>query len=411
MRLIVLSQYYWPEPVPKPHQLAVGLRERGHEVVAVTTVPNYPAGRAYDGYRVRPWQIEFRDGIRIIRVGSILDHSASAIWRSSSYLSFAVSAGVLGTALSGPADAVYVWHPPLTIGVAAWLFQVVRRAPFLYGLHDLWPEAVEASGMLVNPTALAALRRLERFVYRHAAAIGVISTGFRNNLVGKGVPGDKITVLTDWADPAVFRPLPADGALAEQVGMGGRFNVLFAGNMGVLQNLEAVLEAAGRLQDLPDVQVTLMGGGVERERLQALARGASNVRFVDARPASETAPILALADVLLVHLKPSPLMPDSVPSKTFAYMACGKPILMAVAGEAEALVERVGAGIACTAADPDAIASGIRKFYHMSPDERQTMGQRGLETFQREFSRDVLVARHEEALMQMVARYTRRSGG
>jgi putative colanic acid biosynthesis glycosyltransferase WcaI len=413
MRVIILSQYYWPEPIPKPHQLAVSLRERGHEVVAVTTVPNYPTGKVYEGYRVRPWQREECDGVSILRVGALPDHSRSAFLRTLNYLTFCVSAGTLGPLLSGPADAMYVWHPPLTIGLSAWMFTLTRGVPFLYGVHDIWPETVQATGMLTNQRLLGVLRRLESFVYRRAAAIGVVSPGFRQNLLGKGVPDEKLHLLPDWADESVYRPVPPDPVLAEKLGMLGKFNVVFGGNLGVLQGLDTMVRAAARLQDLPDIQFVFVGEGTERATAQELVAslGVRNVRFVPAQPTGQMSAIYALAEVLLVHLIRDPLFELSVPAKTFAYLACGRPVLAAVPGNANDLIQEAGAGVTCSNGDPEAMAKAVRDLYCLLPEQRQAMGERGLCVFRKKFSREVVVAQHEQVLLEIAERFGYRGSG
>ncbi len=192
MRVAILTQYYPPEPIPKPHELARGLAERGHEVVVITAFPNYPAGRLYPGTRVRPWKWDSVDGIRVLRLPLCPDHSRSAVRRVLNYGSFALTAASLGSVLGGRVDAMFAEHPPLTIGLAAWFLGRVRRIPFLYGVNDLWPESIEATGMVRNQGFLRFIGRLERFVYKRAAAIAVISNGIKQNLVGKGVPPEKV---------------------------------------------------------------------------------------------------------------------------------------------------------------------------------------------------------------------------
>ena len=188
MRILILSYFYAPEPIPKPHELAVGLAQRGHEVSVITSIPSYPNGAFYPGYQLRPWQRETRDGIQILRLPLMPDHSRSGIRRMLSYTSFMTSASALGPFTSGKADVMYVWHPPLTTGVSAWIIGLMRRIPFVYDVRDLWPEAIAATGMMSNPLMLKGLGALERFVYRRASAIGVISPGYKQNLIHKGVP-------------------------------------------------------------------------------------------------------------------------------------------------------------------------------------------------------------------------------
>jgi colanic acid biosynthesis glycosyl transferase WcaI len=406
MRILVLSQLYAPEPIPKPHELAMGLAEKGHEVSAITAIPNYPYDHFYPGYHLRPWQWELRDGIRILRLPLIPDHSQSAKRRILNYASFMAASSLLGPWGSGRADVMYVWHPPLTIGVSAWTIGLLRRIPFVYGVHDLWPEAIAATGISRNQMLFKGLRKLESFVYRRAAAISVVSPGYKSNLISKGVPADKIHVFTDWANESIYRPVPADQALAEEMGMAGRFNVLFGGNMGPAQALETVIHTAQRLSHLPGIQFVFAGDGMDQPKLEALAReqGLTNVRFLGRQPAERMPYLYALSDVLLAHFKKDPLFEISVPGKLFAYMACQRLVLMASDGDAADIVKAAGAGINCPAEDPDALAQAVLKLYQMPPDKRAEMGVSARQAFLRQYSRELLLQRHEELLGQVAGR-------
>jgi glycosyltransferase involved in cell wall biosynthesis len=257
--------------------------------------------------------------------------------------------------------------------------------------------------MLKSQRLLKWLAKLEGFVYRHASAIVVISPGFKRSLIGKGVPPDKVHVLTDWANESIYQPVPPDSALAEETGMAGRFNVLFGGNMGPAQALATVLEAAQRLSHIPDVQFVFAGDGVDKARLEALAqeKGLANVRFLGRQPAEKMPHLYALSDVLLAHFKRDPLFEISIPGKVFAYMACQRPVLMASDGDAADLVKAAGAGVTCKAEDPDALAKAVVALYSMSPQERTRMGDAGSQAFLQQYSRDVLLQRHEELLTQV----------
>ena len=317
MRVLILSQFYAPEPIPKPHELAVGLAEKGHEVVAVTGFPNYPHGSLYEGYHMRPWRWEMRDGIRVLRLPLFPDHSRSSLRRILNYTSFMAVSSFLGPLRSGPVDVIYVWHPPLTIGVPAWLMGLMRRVPFVYGVHDLWPEAVAATGMVRSRRVLSWMSRLEKFVYRRASAITVVSPGYKQNLMGKGVPADKVHVITDWANESIFRPVPPDGALAAEMGMEGRFNVLFGGNMGLAQGLDTVIQAAQRLAHVPEIQFVFAGDGLDRPRIEALVqeRGLNNVRFLGRQPLERMPHLCALSDVLLHHFRRDPSLRSASPAR------------------------------------------------------------------------------------------------
>jgi colanic acid biosynthesis glycosyl transferase WcaI len=402
MRFLILSHFYAPETIPKPHELAVGLIQKGHEVNVVTGIPNYPHGKFYPGYHLRPWQWEVRDGVRILRVPVVPDHSTSPVRRMLNYLSFMAASSLLGPLGAGKADAMYVWHPPLTVGVSAWVIGLMRRIPFVYGVHDLWPEAVEATGMLTNQRMLGWMGKLERFVYRQASSIAVISPGYKKNLEGKGVPPEKVHVITDWANESIYRPVDPDGALSEQMGMDGRFNVMFGGNMGPSQALGTVIEAAQRLANVPEIQFVFAGDGMEQPRLESMIqeKGLTNVRFLGRQPAETMPHLYANSEVLLAHFRKGPLFEISVPGKLFAYLACQRPVLMASKGDAADMVNEAGAGVTCAAEDPTALAEAVMKLYYMTPEQRQKLGMAGRQAFQQKYSREILLRRHEELLIQ-----------
>jgi glycosyltransferase involved in cell wall biosynthesis len=403
MRILILSQFYDPEPVVFPHELAVGLKERGHQVSVITAIPNYPHDKIYPGYRMRPWIREVRDGIDVLRLPLAPDHSRSAKRRILNYASFMASSSLIGPWINGKFDVMYVWHPPLTLGVSAWIIGMMKRIPFLYAVYDLWPEAVSATGISNNNLLMRGLRTLERFVYRRAAAIAVISPGYKQNLIAKGVSPEKIHVFTHWADESLFRPVPPNRELANAMGMAGRFNVIFGGNIGLAQALGTVIEAAQRLTDYPEIQFVFAGDGIDLPRLEALVRERDlrNVKFLGWQPYDLMPDLYALSDVLLAHYKKDPLFEISVPGKLFAYLACQKPVLMASEGDSASIVESSGAGLTCPAEHPAAMADAILKLYRMTSQERATMGAAGRMAFETQYSRSILVDRHEELLAQI----------
>ena len=260
-------------------------------------------------------------------------------------------------------DVIYVYHPPATIGLPAMILRALRGCPFVYDVQDLWPDTVAACGMMNSPKLLAVLDRWSRFVYRQADRLVVLSPGFKNALVERGVAAENIDVIYNWADDQNIRPIGRDETLARQLGLAGRFNVVFAGSMGLAQALDTAIEAA-RLcaAAAPDVQFVFVGGGIDKVRLEekAARMGLRNTLFLPRQPLEAMGPILALADVLLVHLKDDPLFRITVPSKTQAYLAAGRPVLMAVAGDAADLVTRADAGVTCPPDDPISLAAAVK---------------------------------------------------
>src|ERR1035437_8276696 len=200
MKILILTQWFEPEPTFKGMLFARELVARGHDVEVLTGFPNYPGGKVYPGYRIRPWTREKVDGINVLRVALYPSHNNSGLHRALNYLSFAFSACVIGTALIRKPDVMYVYHPPITVGFAAAVIGFLRRTPFVYDIQDLWPDTVAASVMMSNPMALALLGKLCKFVYRRANHITVLSPGFKEPLAGRGVSPDKIDVIYNWCD-------------------------------------------------------------------------------------------------------------------------------------------------------------------------------------------------------------------
>lgn len=411
MHILVISIYYRPEPVPKPFELAEGLVRRGHRVTVLTGFPSYPAGKLYVGYRLRPWQTESIHGVRVVRLPMYPDHSARAAARLAHTGTFFLSLLLLGPFLCGKVDAVYVWGNPPTSGLAGWIIARLRRAPLIYGVHDLWPELVLESGVLRKSLAIWLIDALERFVLRHADFVLPISQGFARNVIGKGVPSEKVAVLPHWADEGVFHPAARDDALARRLGVDGGFVVLYAGNIGRLQGLDELIQAAASLrEELPHLRVLLVGDGVEKRRLQAevAARKLDNVLFADRRPQEEIPAIAAVADALYVGLVAGALAGLSVPSKVPAYLACGRPILSNVPGETAELIERHQIGITCQSASAEGIAGGVRLMAGLDELQRRAMGERARRLFLGNFAIAPLLEQHEAVFNSTLVAYRSR---
>ncbi|MGD0596392.1 MAG: glycosyltransferase family 4 protein [Sedimentisphaerales bacterium] len=365
------------------------LLKLGHEVEVLTGFPNYPEGKIYKGYKIRFLQRETIDGVSVIRVPLYPSHDRSGLRRFLNYVSFALSATIIGPWVVKKADVAYVYHPPATIGFPAAMIKLLRGIPFVYDVQDLWPDTLTATGMFTNKLGLWLVDRWCRFVYWAANKIIVLSPGFKNALIERGVPGDKIKVIYNWVDDAMVKPALKNPVLAAKLGLDGKFNIVFAGNMGKAQALEAVIAAANILkEEYPNLQFVFVGTGVEVENLKTKTHnaGLENIVFIPQQPLSEMGAILVLADVLLVHLKDAPLFRITIPSKIQAYMAVGRPILVGVRGDAAALVVNAKAGFSCLPENAESIADGVRKFLRISRQELDAMGENGRVFYQQELA-------------------------
>lgn len=402
-RVLVLTQHYAPEPISKPVEVARGMAERGHHVTVLTGFPNYPGGRIYPGYRLRLLQREDHKGISVLRVFLVPSHSSSVIGRVVNFCSFMVSS-VLGALLTGPCDVIYVRHPPSTIGISAWLVGLMKRAPFVYDVQDIWPESGVWSGMLRSPALAAAIRWVERFSCSRASRVLVVTEGARLNLIGKGVRPDNISVMSQIVDEAMFADAGSEAAreVRTRHGLDGRFVVLFAGNIGLVQGLDAALDAAKLLADMPHVAFLLVGDGVDRERLsrRVVELGLQNVLFAGRRPETEMPSYMAAADAALLSLKYAEVCELAIPLKTFAYMAAGRPVIAAIRGAAAELVARAGAGLVIPPDDPQALAEAVRYLERIAPEERQRLGESGRAYISKHHGRKEILDRYEATLLQ-----------
>jgi lipopolysaccharide/colanic/teichoic acid biosynthesis glycosyltransferase len=404
MKILILTQWFDPEPTFKGLLFAQELAARGHEVAVLTGFPNYPDGEVYPGYRIRPWVREQIDGISVLRVALCPSHNKSGFRRALNYISFALSAAVIGTTLIRKPDVIYVYHPPITVGLAAVVIGFLRRAPFVCDVQDLWPDTVVASGMLSNPTALALLGKFCKFVYRRARRITVLSPGFKEQLVRREVSPDKVDVIYNWCAETALKH---DSESATRLSAADRFSILFAGTMGLAQGLDSVLRAAQICRTtVPAAEFLFMGGGVERRRLEGMATEMhlDNVKFLPRQPMHAMGRILAGADALLVHLKDDPLFRITIPSKTQAYLAAGKPILMGARGDAADLVQRAGSSIVCEPGNPQSIAEAVKALVDTSDERRAEMGRAGRTFYDRELSVSVGVEKFDRVFKTAAAK-------
>lgn len=414
MRILFVTQWFQPETFTKGVPFIHKLMERGHEIQVLTGFPNYPSGKVYEGYKIKFLQKEIMEGIRVFRVPLYPSHDASAWRRIANYSSYALSASMIGPWVLDKADVIYVYHPPPTTYLPAFLLKLIKRIPVVIDIQDFWPDTLAATGMFNNKAGLWLVDRYCRLFYHVADRIAVLSPGFKRKLTEKGVSETKIEVIYNWCDETQIVGNEPDDALLEDLSFTGKFNVLFAGNMGKAQGLETVLKAAQIVYEKDQqIQFTLIGGGVEDRNLreQADTMRLKNIQFLPRRPRNEIGTILNAADVLLVHLKRDPLFEITIPSKIQAYMSVGRPILVAVPGDASDLVTRAGAGLSCPSEDAGRLAETVLQFVSMSREERETMGRKGKDFYIKNLSMEVGVGHFEKIFRESVnERRNRRPG-
>lgn len=388
MRILIITQFFEPEPSFKGLALARALVAQGNEVRVITGFPNYPGGKLYPGYRIRIVKHEVMEGIPITRVPLYPSHSHSRIGRIFNYVSFGATSMMYGCVMRWRPDVLYVYHPPATTGISGAIISAVRRIPFVLEIQDLWPDTLRATGMINNDKVLKLVGRCMRWVYRRASGIIGQSPGFMKHLAKAGVPEVKRHLIYNWCNEAALSARPQTD-WKPPAEFTGRFTIGFAGNMGKAQGLDAVLDAAALLQEKqPNILLFFVGSGMETEGLKQRAADMKlgNTLFLPAMPMHEIGGLLEVADALLVHLRRDPLFEITVPGKTQAYMFAGKPIIMGVAGDAADLVTRAECGIIATPGDAVSLADAMIDMCMLAPADRIAMGEHGRAFYQQSLS-------------------------
>lgn len=411
MQIGFVTQWFDPEEgsAAIPGAMVRALEDLGHEVDVLTGFPNYPHGRLYEGYRLRPRLRETLGSTRVNRVVLYPSHDRSPIRRAANFISFALAASTLGLPSLRRTDVALVYSTPATVGLAGIALRARFRKPFVLFIQDLWPDTVIATRMVpprLSQLAEVALSRFCERVYRSAARIAVISPSMRDLLVARGVEPDRIDLIYNWVDEQTFRPSESYESRPES----GNFDVMYAGNIGDVQGLETAVEAIALMADSPHVRLRLVGSGVAEKRLTELAkrRGVEDrVLFEGPRPLREMPAVMSTADVQLVCLKDLPLFHATMPSKMQAILACGLPVLVSAPGDAGVLAESSEAGVSCPPEDPAALVAALRGLSGMPRESLVALGRKGRSFYETELSAAVGSRRLAESLASAM----RSSGG
>jgi len=352
MHILFLSDNFPPEvnaPASRTFEHCREWVKAGHKVTVITCAPNFPKGRVFDGYHNRLWQREEMAGILVLRVWSYITANEGFVKRILDYQSFMVNAALAALFVPG-VDVVVGTSPQFFTVCAAYVVSRLKRIPFVFELRDLWPESIKAVGAMKESAAIRMLERVELFLYRKAALIVCVTHSFRKTLIGRGVDGDKIAVVTNGVDMARFKPMSKDAELVQKLGLEGKFVAGYVGTHGLAHHLETLLEAAAMIRAQPDgakFHFILLGDGARKQALkeEAAGRGLDNITFIDSVPKEQVTRYWSLLDVSIIHLRKTDLFTSVIPSKLFECIGMGLPVLHGVAGESADIVREEGVGI------------------------------------------------------------------
>jgi glycosyltransferase involved in cell wall biosynthesis len=356
-------------------------------------MPNYPAGRTFDGYRNRVAMRERLDDVPVTRTWLVPGAGRSPFLRLANYLSFTATGMVAAAAARRP-DVLFVESQPLTLGWVGVALKRLRGVPYIYNVPDLQVDVARELGFISDDRLLSVAAAMEDLFLRESWKVATVTEGFIDHFVGRGIPREQVTFLPNGADADFLRPLPADPALVERWGLSGKVVFAYVGTHAIYHGLDTLVRAAAILRQRdPRIHVLFIGDGPEREPLQRLAAdlGLTNVTF-GSSPYEEMARLYSLAYASVATLRDMPVAEGMRLSKVFPALACGVPVVYAGRGEAAAMLHREECGVVVPPEDPAALASAMEGLA-ADPAARRALGERGRQLIEREYSWAAIVDR------------------
>ena len=394
MKILVVSQYFWPEEF-RINDLVKSLVERGIEVDVLTGKPNYPEGLLHEGYKASGCMTESWDGARVYRVPLFPRGESGTIRLILNYLSFVFFGVICGTFLLRKCkyDVVFVYGiSPILAAIPAIFISWLKQKKLVIWVQDLWPQSLSATGYVKSDFILRCVEVVVRWIYRHADLLLIQSRAFME-YVSELAPGKAIVYYPNSVSSSFASVTDLNNKQPVIEALETGFPVVFAGNIGAAQAVECIVEAASILQKVPEIRFVIFGNGSKWVWLneQIAQRGLKNIYLAGRFPIEAMPEYLQKAEVLLVSLSDQPIFALTVPNKIQAYMASGRPIVACLNGEGARLVSEAGAGISSPAEDPVAMAKAILSLHQMTAEQRQQIGENGRAYYRNHFDHEVLV--------------------
>lgn len=393
MRILIISQYFWPESF-KINDIALGLKEKGHNVSVLTGIPNYPKGEFYQGYNSKPMD-EIWNGIKIYR-SKLWPRKQDGINLFLNYFSFVVFGWLKVNSIKENFDSILVYGPsPVTVGIPAIKASKKFKAPYYFWVQDLWPASLDSAGGVKNKYILSYFDKITKLIYKKSEKILVQSEGFTDYILNQGVPKGKIIFYPNSTESFYTSKLESEEYLKK---LPEGFNLIFAGNLGESQGLNVFIEAAEIVKEKGiNLNWIFLGDGRNKDLMEKIIedKNINNFYFLGSFPSEEMPEFFACADALLASLKKAPIFTRTIPSKIQSYMACAKPIIASLDGEGASVIHNSECGFVSPAENADMLAKNVIKFYKLSDSERIKMGNNALKYFNNHFERKMLLNKLE----------------
>lgn len=412
-RVAQVTQWFPPEPEGPELWVAQQLAKHGMRPVIVTANPNYPTGRIYDGYRATGHSLENYRGFTVQRSPVFPSRDSSALKRLATYGSFAASSSWFGRHILARADVTLVYCSPAPAATASIKARLIHGTPYVLWVQDLWPDTIFATGFLqqgrLRQAAQALVGGFTQTAYRFASHIAVITPGMRQLLIERGVPAQKVSVVYNWVDESVMRPVPDSGEMRRTLGLSPDDVVLmYAGGHGLAQQLHSWVEGMSRVRDLRNLHLVFVGEGPEKAGIIQLAESwrLNNVHFLPRVDRDAVVRLIAESDAQVISLADDPLFDITLPSKTQSSLACAKAIVASVRGDLAHIVSEAGAGWVAEPENAESIAAVMRTAHGAGREGLRAMGKRGREYYLQNMSEEA----GGQALADIVRAAARDSG-
>jgi len=396
MKILYISQYFAPEIGATTNRALANVRylaNNGHEVTVLTEMPNHPRGIIFPEYKRKFFIREKMEKFFVERVWVYTNPKKNFITRMLFYLSFAFFGSLRGIISGKKYDIVYVTSPPLFVGIIGKnIKKLFPKIKFIFEVRDLWPDAAIEMGQLNNKSYRKFSYKLEASLYEESDHIVAVTNRFKKTIIDKGVKAEKISVIRNGSD-LTFRPVKPPQELLDKYKSQNEFLIVYAGNLGIAQNLKTVLEAAKKLES-ENIKFIFAGTGPEAKMLNdfAVEQKISNVIFTGEIAKEKMSDYFAIADCGIIPLKNIQVFERTIPSKLFDYMSANLPILLGVKGEAKEILMDARAGICFEPDDVNDLVDKIR-YCKNHPEELSEMSQLGRDFVVEHFDRNKLAAK------------------
>ena len=404
MKIVMICQWFPPEHAPigvMLSEMAEDLIQKGHSVSIITGFPNHPEGIVFKGYNKKIFNKEDESGLKIIRCYLYTSPKKTFLRRAANYLSFAMSSFVAAMCMEKH-DVLLMVSPPLSNGLIAIALKKIKKLRFVFNVQDIYPDAAISTEIIKNPFLIKVLMKLEQIIYHEAKSVSLISEGFKNNLLAKGVPEEKINVIENWIDTNEIVPMNKHNDFSIKHELIDKFVILYSGTIGIISGAEIIIDCAKNLSDYEDILFLFVGEGIVKDEIRKKVNQLSlkNIKFLSFQPRKLLSEVQSCSDVSVLTLAKDKGK-TSVPSKILGYMAAARPVVASIdeSSDTHRLINEAKCGICVEPGNADNLSDIILTLYHDRHLAEQ-LGRNGREFLMNNCGRKKITSQYEKMFLE-----------